>query len=192
MPFYLKYICTIIINIPWFHWAAIGVLSLTSAVIVSIYKKGLLYSAIILGITTFIVLFILEMAVVVRYCGIMPHGYGYDFSLGFNRLLYGGEPGRREILSNIVVFVPYGIVFSEFISSTRQFRVRRQIGYITLFAFGISLCIECLQWILRVGYFELADLVMNTVGAVIGVCLALIGRRVFTVETKFSPHCEQS
>ena len=36
-------------------------------------------------------------------------------------------------------------------------------------AFGLSLCIECIQGALHVGIFEGTDLVLNTVGAGMGV-----------------------
>ena len=37
--------------------------------------------------------------------------------------------------------------------------------------FALSLCVECLQWVLRVGFFELTDLVLNTLGACAGALL---------------------
>ena len=42
----------------------------------------------------------------------------------------------------------------------------------TLAAFGLSLCIECLQLVLHVGFFEVTDLVMNTVGGGVGGVVA--------------------
>lgn len=49
----------------------------------------------------------------------------------------------------------------------------------TLAGFGLSLTIECLQLLLHVGFFELTDLVMNTVGAFVGALVAVILRKVF-------------
>ena len=46
----------------------------------------------------------------------------------------------------------------------------------TLAGFGPSLTIESLQLLLHVGFFELTDLVMNTVGAFVGA-LVLAGVR---------------
>ena len=42
----------------------------------------------------------------------------------------------------------------------------------TLAGFGLSLTIECLQLLLHVGFFELTDLVMNTVGAFVGALVS--------------------
>ena len=41
----------------------------------------------------------------------------------------------------------------------------------------MSLCIEILQPALHVGFFELTDLVMNTVGGAIGAGMSVAGRR---------------
>ena len=55
----------------------------------------------------------------------------------------------------------------------------RRVGLVTLAAFGLSLCIECLQLVLKVGYFEVTDLVMNTVGGgVVGLVAGGIVRLV--------------
>ena len=48
----------------------------------------------------------------------------------------------------------------------------RRVGLVTLAAFGLSLCIECLQLVLHVGFFEVTDLVMNTVGGGVGGLVA--------------------
>ena len=91
------------------------------------------------------------------------------------------------MLFNIVVFVPFGFFFSEFISSTTRLSAWRRLGYATLASFGLSLCLECLQLFLRVGFFELTDLVLNTAGGFIGAGLALLGRKVLGIGKK----CEQ-
>ena len=44
--------------------------------------------------------------------------------------------------------------------------------------FGLSLYIVCLQLLLRVGIFELTDLVMNTVGAFVGALISAGVRKV--------------
>ena len=54
------------------------------------------------------------------------------------------------------------------VASALRLRAGRQLWLATLAGFGLSLTIECLQLLLHVGFFELTDLVMNTVGAVVG------------------------
>ena len=46
----------------------------------------------------------------------------------------------------------------------------------TLAGFGLSLTIECLQLLLHVGFCEVTDLVMNTVGAFVGVGVSSVGK----------------
>ena len=48
----------------------------------------------------------------------------------------------------------------------------------TLVAFGLSLCIECLQLVLKVGFFEVTDLVMNTLGGFVGALISMGVRKV--------------
>ena len=46
------------------------------------------------------------------------------------------------------------------------------------FGLSLSLCIESLQLLLRVGFFELTDLVMNTLGAFVGALISAGVRKV--------------
>lgn len=135
-----------------------------------------MYGLICFGLSVFIGLAILEMTVFVRYCGLMPHAYGIDLFTGFNRIFRGGEQGWREIISNIVAFVPLGFLIAEFFFSTKQIKFRLCSIYVILVAFSFSLCIECLQLVLKVGFFELTDLLNNTLGAFLGALISLTRR----------------
>lgn len=180
MPYYLKYIISVFSRIPNIHWVVIGGLAFLMTLFFLIQKRFSVYSAIVLGAVTLVGLIVLEMTVVVRLTGIMPHGYGFDLVAGFHRLFNGGERGLREIITNIIVFVPFGFLLSEFFSSIRLFRVWRQVGYVILATFSFSLCIESLQLILHVGFFEMTDLLMNTLGALVGAGVSLLARGVRT------------
>ena len=88
------------------------------------------------------------------------------------------------MLANVVVFVPFGFFLSEFLSMTKRFgtssafSARRRIGLVALAAFGLSLCIESLQLILRLGVFEITDLVLNTLGGIVGALMSAGVRKV--------------
>lgn len=97
----------------------------------------------------------------------------------FHLLLHGDEIRRAELLSNIVVFVPFGFFLSEFLSSTKTQSILKRFENVTFAAFGLSLCIEALQLLLQVGYFEMTDLIMNTVGAFIGAGVSILIRTAF-------------
>ena len=172
------YIRGILAHIPGMHWAVIGVVSLALTVFIVGRKKCSVYGAIALGIAVFSGLFLLDTAVVIRYLGMMGHASGYDLSFDFSRIFRKPGQGSVEKLSNLVAFIPFGFFLSEFLASVRRFSTGRRLGLATLAGFSLSLCIECLQLLLRVGYFELTDMVMNTLGALVGGCLALTVRKV--------------
>ncbi len=179
----LTYILGILSHIPWVHWVAMGVLAIEISGIL-IRRKSSTYRAIMFGLTVFVGLFLLDAAVGIRYMGNMPHGAGINLQAEYDRLIHLSKLRRIEIISNIAVFVPFGFFLSEFLSSTKRFSAWRRLGYATLASFGLSLCIECLQLILRVGFFELTDLVMNTAGGFFGAGLALLGRRMLGIGKK--------
>lgn len=64
------------------------------------------------------------------------------------------------------------------ISSAKLFSVGRQLGIATFEGIGLSFSIESLQMLLRVGLFEVTDLVMNLVGGGVGVLISAGERKV--------------
>ena len=173
---FLSYFHGILIRVPWWHWAVICILTLT--VFLLIRKKGSVYGAIALSITVFIGLLLLDTAVAARFFRVHPHATGTIFKIDWARLFHGSYRHRVELISNVVVFIPFGFFLSEALSSLKRLGVWSQIGYVTLASFLLSLCIESLQLVCRVGFFEVTDLVLNTVGGFVGAVLALAGRKV--------------
>ena len=174
------FIHTTIARIPSDHWLVMAIISLALIVFLLIRKSCSVYSSICLGITVFVGLFLLETTVAIRYVGRMHHSTGIDFGIHLLRRFHGSSQGRIETISNVVAFAPFGLFLSGFLASTKRFDARRRIGLATLAGFVLSLCIECLQLLLKVGYFELTDLVMNTLGAFGGACLATLGRELIS------------
>ena len=99
-------------------------------------------------------LFLLDTAVGIRYLGIMKHAAGHDLTLDFSRMFQKSGRGTFETLSNIAVFVPFGFFLGEWLASSNRTGSWRRVGLVTLAAFGLSLCIECLQLVLHVGFFR--------------------------------------
>ena len=162
----------------WEHWVIIGLLSLALTGFLLIRKKVSVYGAICLGVTVFMGLFLLDTAVLIRIGDGVAHKTGFDPGYELHYFLFGGMVRWTEMFANIAVFVPFGFFLSEFLSMTKRFgassafSARRQMGRVALAAFGLSICIESLQLILRLGVFEITDLVLNTVGGVIGAWVA--------------------
>ena len=107
----------------------------------------------------------------------MKHAAGHDLTLDFSRMFRKSGQGPVETLSNIAVFAPFGFFLGEWLASSNRTGSWRRFGLVTLAAFGLSLCIECLQLVLKVGFFEVTDLVMNTLGAFVGAGEAFMIRR---------------
>ena len=163
----------ILTHVPWTHWAVMGAVSLALTVILLIRKKCSVYGAIALGLTVFMGLFLLDTAVGIRYFGIMKHTFGHNLTLDFSHLFRKSGQRHTESIANIAVFVPLGFFLAEYLASTKRLGAWLRIGIVAFATFGISLCIECLQLVLQVGFFELTDLVLNTVGGVVGAMISL-------------------
>lgn len=72
-----------------------------------------------------------------------------------------------NLFGNILIFVPYGF----FISMAAE----RRGFFKTLFcSFGLSLCVELVQLVTRVGSFDVDDILLNTIGGILGYILFAI------------------
>ena len=76
-----------------------------------------------------------------------------------------------NLFGNVVIFVPFGF-FMPMASKYRSF-------FSTLFySFGLSLCVETFQLLTKVGSFDVDDLLLNTLGGVVGYMIFVIGARI--------------
>ena len=92
-------------------------------------------------------------------------------------LIKNGKIDFGEIIMNVVIFVPLGIyagiLFKRWIFGKNLF-----------FFFLISLIIEALQFILRVGAFDITDAITNTLGGIIGLMIFKAIEKVFKNSAK--------
>lgn len=81
----------------------------------------------------------------------------------------------NEIILNILLFVPFGLLVP------LRFRFLRKFWILVLLGFGFSLFIEVTQCVTLLGCMEGSDLVHNTIGAGLGylLCPKLIYREHF-------------
>ena len=152
----------------WEHWVVIGILALALTGFLLIRKKCSAYGAICLGLTVFAGVFLLDTAVVIRIGDGVVHKTGFDPAYELHYFLYGGMVRWTEMFANVAVFVPFGLFLAGFLAARGRLVSWRRIGFVALCAFGLSLCIEGLQLALKVGVFEVTDLVLNTVGGGVG------------------------
>ena len=72
-----------------------------------------------------------------------------------------------NLFGNILIFVPYGFFIS-------MAAVRRGFFKTLFYSFGLSLCVEVVQLFTRVGSFDVDDILLNTIGGVLGYILLVI------------------
>lgn len=76
-------------------------------------------------------------------------------------------PYIQEGILNILLFVPLGYL----LPTAMAYRGKYKIGKIVVIGFLISLLIEIVQVVARIGIFDLDDLINNTLGTLLGMCL---------------------
>lgn len=77
-----------------------------------------------------------------------------------------------NFVMNIVAFVPFGFFLPILTKSVRK----KGFYFVVFSAFEFTLLIELVQLFLKVGTFDVDDILLNTVGGVIGYILYRIGR----------------
>lgn len=72
-----------------------------------------------------------------------------------------------NLFGNILIFVPYGFFIS-------MAAVRRGFFKTLFLSFGLSLCVETVQLFTRVGSFDVDDILLNTIGGVLGYIVFVV------------------
>lgn len=76
-----------------------------------------------------------------------------------------------NLVGNVLIFVPAGFFIPILWKKKRSFL------FTVCVTFEMSLLVECLQLILRVGSFDVDDLILNTLGGILGYLLLTILNR---------------
>ena len=172
------YVRSAIPDIPWEHWLVMAVIAIAVALWGRMRKKFSVYGAVALGCTVLFALYLIDAAVVVRWSSDAIQYSGLDLKAEYHRIVDKDLGPRVIMLFNVIVFIPFGVALSEYLCATRTIAAKRCLGYVALTAFGLSLSMECLQLLFKVGLFEITDMVLNTLGAVIGAAVSLLIRRI--------------
>ena len=75
-----------------------------------------------------------------------------------------GKIDLAEIILNVVIFIPLGIYAGTLFK-------RWSFGKNLFFFFLISLLFEILQFIFKIGAFDVTDIITNTIGGIIGLLM---------------------
>lgn len=86
-------------------------------------------------------------------------------------LKYGHSPISWDMLYNMVMFVPFGIVYCYY---QRVFCVYKAIGLSLL----TTLFIETAQFILKTGVVDIDDLIVNTIGSLTGIIFYIVLQKI--------------
>lgn len=90
-----------------------------------------------------------------------------------HREILGYRAVVLNIVGNVVAFMPFGFILPEVWDQLNRWYT------ITLMGFLFSLCIEAAQLVSRVGSFDVDDLFLNTVGALVGYIVFVIAKGVW-------------
>lgn len=74
--------------------------------------------------------------------------------------------GMKETLINLLLFIPFGMYLKFIFKSNKLLN----IGFICF----LSLIFESLQYLLHIGVSDITDIIMNTLGGIIGIILISI------------------
>ena len=87
-----------------------------------------------------------------------------------------GVLGLREIVDNIMLFVPFGIYIS--VLKSEWPLIKRILSVV-----GLSLTFEVVQFIFALGRSDATDIIGNTLGGVIGICIYTLALRILKDRT---------
>ena len=90
-----------------------------------------------------------------------------------------------NVVGNVVAFMPFGFLVPVMYREQRKDVVFigkyfRSFLFVTMLGFVFSLCIETVQMLTKVGCFDVDDLMLNTLGVILGyiiyyICKKMIG-----------------
>ena len=96
-------------------------------------------------------------------------------------LKYGHSPISWDMLYNMVMFVPFGIIYCYY---QKHFRVYKAVGMSCLTTFFI----ESAQFILKTGVVDIDDFIVNTLGSLMGIMAYAILQQISFKNQKFEIH----
>lgn len=96
--------------------------------------------------------------------------YNFQLFWSYQRFFDDIQPQGRQILLNILFFIPFGVLIPLCVNGSRK----QKFTITVVSACLLSGIVEFLQLILKLGFAEFDDVFDNTLGAAIGAVLVLI------------------
>ncbi|ACT01433.1 VanZ family protein [Paenibacillus sp. JDR-2] len=122
-----------------------------------------------------LILFILYSLIMIKLLFIRDSSYRWSVynynivpfhtikSLIYHRHAYNTDTWVKNLFGNIVLFIPLGVCFP--LLSRRLFQAARSLAAIIILLF----LVESIQLVTKVGSFDVDDIILNTLGACIGL-----------------------
>lgn len=99
----------------------------------------------------------------IRSVNVIPFYYDNEVGIGFH---------LKEILENIVIFIPLGIYLCMF---DNEVNFKEKFTFIL----AVSFVLEFLQYVLVVGRTDITDLITNTCGGIVGIIFYQLMLKIF-------------
>ncbi|MBQ2729238.1 MAG: VanZ family protein [Clostridia bacterium] len=134
-------------------------------------KRKLTATHIIFGIYFLILVWLVLFKLTFNFSDIQM--LGGDRSVNFIPFYYDSDVGRfhlKEVIMNVLVFVPFGMYLKMLGAS---------VGKSILIGFLCSLFFEIIQFIFAIGSTDVTDLITNTLGTVLGICVYVLSLLIF-------------
>ena len=126
------------------------------------------------------VLFVIYILALIYFLFFAEREYHYNLVLfqeikrfWIYRKQLGALAVMANLLGNVVGFIPFGLILPIISREARGF------FFITFSGFTLSLCVETVQLVTKLGCFDVDDLVMNTLGAAIGYLLFAVSHLLY-------------
>lgn len=110
---------------------------------------------------------------ILLWAALVSRGEGYEHSLNLEPLysykfvlkIYNSFDVFKQIVDNILVFIPFGLLLPASFNAKCRFR---NYFLVVLAGFALSFCIEAVQYVYSIGFTEVDDLINNTWGCIVG------------------------
>ena len=86
-----------------------------------------------------------------------------EIARGIDSLSISNPFSSTNLIGNVLAFIPLGIFIPKFFRSGEALFIK-----VFLFSLALSLCFEVTQLLLFMGTFDVDDLILNTLGGIVG------------------------
>lgn len=142
------------------------------------WKKKDIYDKAIFGLFVF---YILAMTWIILFKSVMPSEF-YSIVgsrkinlIPFVDIIVGKPYSMFEIIGNAIIFIPFGI-FTSMILKDTSISSRIMLGA------ALSVTYELIQFVLAIGVTDITDVILNTLGAAIGIAALSVMRALIKSE----------